>query len=181
MPSRRNTKSKTPTRVSTGGFGNDRSEYLAEEERPRPPLPARRIVKRQQPQQTVDEFWDKFVTKFPGKVETILPGNGYAQTKVANIPTGVVHGQTTARSYDQARAECEAAVDKIVRECRRVNMKYRDIHFDIDFDLKYRRERNCLDVLYCSGAQENDLDPKSAKRVPVSIVWCCNRAHKHRR
>ena len=170
MPSRQNTKSKTPVRVSTTEFGNDRSESgrEPEEERPRPSPLARRIVKKQQPQQTVDDFWDKFVTRFPGKVETILPRNGYAQTKVANIPTGVVHGQTTVRSYDQARDECEAAVDKIVKECRRVNMKYRDLHFDIDFDLKFR-QRDCLDVLYCSGDAENDLFPKSAKRVPVSV------------
>ncbi len=55
-------------------------------------------------------------------------------------------------------------MEKIAKECRRVNHKYRDPHFDIEFDLK-RWRRDCLDGL-------NDLDddekhcPRSVKRVP---------------
>ncbi len=35
---------------------------------------------------------------------------------------------------------------KIVKECRRLNQKYRDLHFDLEFDLKSNR-RDCLDSL----------------------------------
>ncbi|KAL8910366.1 MAG: hypothetical protein Q9171_004320 [Xanthocarpia ochracea] len=119
-------------------------------------------VKKRVPQHNVDEFWDKFTTKYPGKIYSILPSNVYAKTKAAQSPVGLVHGQATQRSYDEAKADCIAAVDSIARECRRVNLKYRDPHFDIEFDLK-RNKRDCLDAL--TGVSR-DLNPKSVKRVP---------------
>lgn len=134
-------------------------------------------VKKRVPQRNVDEFWDKFTTKFPGKIYSILPSNVYARTKAAQSPVGLVHGRATRKSYDEAVADCRAAVDGIARECRRVNLKYRDPHFDIEFDLK-RNRRDCLDALTGTGS---DLTPKSVKRVPVSNLngsslypmrWC---------
>ncbi|CAO1597197.1 MAG: hypothetical protein LQ349_000117 [Xanthoria aureola] len=119
-------------------------------------------VKKRVPQRNVDEFWDKFTTKFPGKIYSILPSNVYARTKAAQSPVGLVHGRATRKSYDEAVADCRAAVDGIARECRRVNLKYRDPHFDIEFDLK-RNKRDCLDALTGAGS---DLTPKSVKRVP---------------
>ncbi|KAI4254322.1 MAG: hypothetical protein L6R42_007243, partial [Xanthoria sp. 1 TBL-2021] len=110
----------------------------------------------------VDEFWDKFTTKFPGKIYSILPSNVYARTKAAQSPVGLVHGRATRKSYDEAVADCRSAVDAIARECRRVNLKYRDPHFDIEFDLK-RNRRDCLDALTGAGS---GLTPKSVKRVP---------------
>ncbi|KAL8840737.1 MAG: hypothetical protein Q9170_001175 [Blastenia crenularia] len=124
--------------------------------------PPTRKVKKRLPQRNVDEFWDKFTTKFPGKVYSILPANVYAKTKAAQSPAGLIHGQATGRSYEQAAADCIAAVDCISKECRRVNLKYRDPHFDIEFDLK-RNRRDCLDSL--TGIP-NDLSPKSVKRIP---------------
>ena len=75
-------------------------------------------------------------------------------------------GQVAAKSYDQAASECKHAVEKIAKECRRVNHKYRDPHFDIEWDLK-RDRRDCLD-----GLEMNEDDrawPKSVKRIPVSL------------
>ncbi|KAL8632632.1 hypothetical protein Q9189_001636 [Teloschistes chrysophthalmus] len=122
--------------------------------------PAKKVKKRI-PQRNVDEFWDKFTTKFPGKIYSILPENVYAKTKAAQSPAGLVHGQATGKSYEQAAADCRAAVNKIAKECRRVNLKYRDPHFDIEFDLK-RNRRDCLDSLI----GDSNLSPKSVKRVP---------------
>ncbi|KAL9000704.1 MAG: hypothetical protein Q9169_000740 [Polycauliona sp. 2 TL-2023] len=121
-----------------------------------------RKVKKRIPQRNVDEFWDKFTTKFPGKIYSVLPANVYARTKAAQSPVGLVHGRATRKSYDEAVADCRAAVDGIARECRRVNLKYRDPHFDIEFDLK-RNLRDCLDTL---NSPRNDLSPKSVKRIP---------------
>lgn len=129
-------------------------------------IPPMKKVKKQYPQKTIDQFWEKFVTKFPGKVETILPSNIYAKSRAAKTHEGVVHGQAATKSYDEARAECVEAVNKISTECRRVNMKYRDPHFDIDFDLKWNT-RNCLDGLTVDRWDEVGLAPKSVKRVPV--------------
>lgn len=133
-------------------------------------IPPMKKVKKQYPQKTIDQFWEKFVTKFPGKVETILPSNIYAKSRAAKTHEGVVHGQAATKSYDEARAECVEAVNKISTECRRVNMKYRDPHFDIDFDLKWNT-RNCLDGLTVDRWDVAGLAPKSVKRVPVGTAY----------
>ncbi|KAI4192177.1 MAG: hypothetical protein LQ348_003243 [Seirophora lacunosa] len=125
------------------------------------PAPNRKVKKRV-PQRNVDEFWDKFTTKFPGKIHSILPANVYAKTKAAQSPAGLVHGQATGKSYEQAKADCTAAVESIAKACRRFNLKYRDPHFDIEYDLKSNK-RDCLDSL---GGTYNNLNPKSVKRVP---------------
>ena len=130
-----------------------------------PPKPGRKRP-RQAPQAAIAAFWDKFNTKYPGKVLTILPDNQHARKKAARTPHGAVKGQRAAKSYDEARAECMRDVERIIKECRRVNQKYRDPHFDIEWDLKSGR-RNCLDGLNrCSEG----MRPKGVKRVTVSIV-----------
>ena len=133
---------------------------------PQEPEP-RKKVKKQPPQKTVDQLWDAFTTKYPGKVHSVLPNNVYAESKAAKVPKGVVHGEKTGKSYDEAVSECKSAVEKIAKECRRVNMKYRDPHFDIEFDLKMN-VRDCLDGLV-RGESTYELSPKSVKRVTVGI------------
>lgn len=62
---------------------------------------------------------------------------------------------------------CRAKVDKIVRECRRINKKYRDPHFDLETDLKLGG-RDCLQSLANVQTAEppgSDFKPRSAKRV----------------
>lgn len=73
----------------------------------------------------------------------------------------------TQASYETAAAMCRAKVEKIVRECRRVNKKYRDPHFDLEADLKLGR-RDCLESLSNFDRLENpgkNFKPGSAKRV----------------
>lgn len=113
--------------------------------------------------------YPQFTTKFPGKVHSILPADVYAKTKASKNTKGIVNGQIAGKSYDQAAAECKHAVERIAKECRRVNHKYRDSHFDIEFDLK-RNRRDCLDAL---GGVTDAAHPKSVKRVPVSVLCFC--------
>lgn len=120
-------------------------------------------VKKQTPQVNVDEFWTKFKTAFPGKVHTVLPKDDIAKKEAAKAPQGPIHCEAAGKSYEEAAAECYAAVEKIATECRRVNLKYRDPHFDIEWDLK-RGRRDCLDGLVSS---DWDLAPGSVKRVSV--------------
>ncbi|KAI9718699.1 MAG: hypothetical protein M1812_003873 [Candelaria pacifica] len=126
-----------------------------------PPDIVKKKAAKQAPQQTIDEFWAKFTTKHPGKAFTVLPDNFYAQRVEKNTPKGVIKGENAVASFDEAVETCKKKVQKISQECRRVNQKYRDPHFDIEFDLKWGR-RNCLDGL----TQRNpNLVPESAKRV----------------
>lgn len=126
-------------------------------------------VKKQVPQKTIDDFWNVFTTKFPGKVHTILPQNRYAKSKAAAEPKGTVYSQAALKSYDEARAECQAAVAKIAKECKRVNMRYRDPHFDIEFDLKKSKD-DCLEGLV--ETQHPPFQPNSVKRVHVGPLSC---------
>jgi hypothetical protein len=130
---------------------------------PPPPAKARRKPRRQAPQTTVDQFWDRLNSRYPGKVFTLLPNNPYARKKAQKTPHGTVTGQRAARSYEEARTECERDVDRIIKECRRLNQKYRDPHFDIEWDLK-SGQRNCLDGLSVLG---DSMKPKGVKRVTV--------------
>lgn len=51
-----------------------------------------------------------------------------------------------------------------MKECRRVNQKYRDPHFDIEFDLKWEK-RDCLETLPIPNRKKTDFKPQSVKRV----------------
>ena len=134
-------------------------------DQPPPPMqpPPTRKVKKQVPQKTVDDFWAAFTTKFPGKVHTIIPNNAYAKSKKKGQPKGTVYGQKTHKSYNEAKADCISTVEMIAKECKRVNMRYRDPHFDIEFDLKSGK-RDCLDglLIYSDAGR-----PKSVKRIHV--------------
>ncbi|KAM0185415.1 hypothetical protein ACHAPI_012172 [Fusarium lateritium] len=116
------------------------------------------------PQQVIDKFWKQFTTKNPGKATTVIPSNTY--TDFAAKRGNQVTTTTTEASYEEAAATCRAKVEKIVKECRRINKKYRDPHFDIEVDLKLNRN----DCLYSLSNIEDfqpgvDLTPQSVKRV----------------
>lgn len=97
---------------------------------------------------------------------TILPKNIHAKKAGENAPKGTVEGENAVASYEEAAKICKEKVAKIVKECRRVNQKYRDTHFDIEFDLKWG-VRDCLSML--SGETEEswweNFSPGSVKRV----------------
>ncbi|KAI1428675.1 hypothetical protein F5Y12DRAFT_682579 [Xylaria sp. FL1777] len=96
---------------------------------------------------------------------TVIPSNQYAE-QAARRSTKAGAGTTTQASYDEAAAVCKAKVAKIVKECRRVNQKYRDPHFDLELDLKWG-VRDTLESL-CNAKEkqpESSFHPKSVKRV----------------
>ncbi|KAK2001573.1 calpain family cysteine protease [Colletotrichum falcatum] len=124
-----------------------------------------RKAKQQPPQEIVDEFWAKFTTKAPGKATNVIPQNAYAE-RVAKRSATVI-GIGTQTSYEEAATVCKAKVEKIVQECRRVNQRYRDPHYDIEFDLKFG-QRDCLESLWNAKGKnppEPSFHPKSVKRV----------------
>ncbi|KAH8646649.1 hypothetical protein BX600DRAFT_490486 [Xylariales sp. PMI_506] len=125
-------------------------------------MPAKK--KDQSPQEAIDEFWSKFTTTTPGKATSIIPQNEYA--KRAATHSHQIIGITTQASYTEAVEICQAKVAKIANECRRVNQKYRDPHFDLEFDMKWGK-RDTLESL--SNRKEtacSEFNPKSVKRVP---------------
>jgi hypothetical protein len=134
-----------------------------------------RELKKQNPQKTIDGFWKNFMTKQPGKVFRVLPEDLYAKRAAANAPKDPVSAHRTAASYDAAVVSCRAKVDKIIRECRKLNIKYTDPHFDIELDLKCG-DRDCLNGLI---RQEfvDERRPRAVKRVSVSVTTRSDLAH----
>ena len=122
------------------------------------------------PQKSIDKFWKKFTTKHPGKPFTILPDNLYAKRAAIQASRRVAASKNAVASYEQAAATCKAKVDKIVRDCRRLNQKYKDPHFDIEFDLmswqwsNYEAAEDCLVAL---DKDNGGLRPMSVKRIEV--------------
>ncbi|KAI5920972.1 hypothetical protein F4810DRAFT_702610 [Camillea tinctor] len=125
--------------------------------------PAHRAKKKQAPQEAIDEFWSKFTTKTPGKATTVIPHNEYAE-KAARRSNKAVETLTQS-SYEEAAAVCRAKVDKIVKECRRVNQKYRDPHFDLELDLKWGGRDTLESLCNTKETPASTFKPKSVKRV----------------
>ena len=134
-----------------------------------PPAPPRKVNKDIPPQQSIDDFWKNFTTKNPGKPFTILPENLYAKRAAIRASRETAPAKNAVASYEQAAAACRAKVEKIVKDCRRLNQKYKDPHFDIEFDfLKWGWGDHVEDCLATLDAEQADLRPMSVKRVEVS-------------
>ena len=134
-----------------------------------PPAPARKKPD-VSPQKAIDKFWKKFNTKHPGKPFTVLPDNLYAKRAAAQAARNPNPTKNAVASYEQAAATARAKVDKIARECRRLNQKYKDPHFDIEFDLmrwQWYRGGWTEDCLVGLDGNSEWLRPMSVKRVEV--------------
>ncbi|KAK3678569.1 hypothetical protein LTR78_001867 [Recurvomyces mirabilis] len=132
-------------------------------ERVRIGTPPPRPKPKKPPQAVIDDYWSSFDSKHPGKISTVLPNNYHAK-KLAQRPDADEGSHNAVASYEEAAQICRQKVDKIVGECRRVNQKYRDPHFDIEHDFFVNGYQECLRGLM---EKKNDpkLSPKSVKRV----------------
>ncbi|TGO87468.1 hypothetical protein BPOR_0224g00110 [Botrytis porri] len=129
------------------------------------PAPDVKKTKHISPQDAIDEFWAKFKSKTPGKASTVLPKNLYTTKAGQRASKPVTRGKNAVASYEETAALCKAKVAKIVKECRRVNQKYRDPHFDIEFDLKWGKG-DCLQMLENTSEKLTPtFRPGSVKRV----------------
>lgn len=92
----------------------------------------------------------------------MIPHNQYIQ-KAVDSRLRDAHGKTTQASYEEAAVVCKAKVAKIVKECRRINQKYRDPHFDLELDLKWGM-RDTLESLSNDARTVNGRDDRSRRR-----------------
>ncbi|CAN8106159.1 unnamed protein product [Discula destructiva] len=101
----------------------------------------------QTPQEKIDEFWGNYKTKAPGRATSITPQNEFAERAACRAAAkSKAPAKTTEQSYEAAAEQCRRKVAQIVNECRRVNQRYRDPHFDLELDQKLNR-RDCLTSL----------------------------------
>ena len=131
-------------------------------------LPPKKTSKVVPAQQSIDKFWKRFTTKNPGKLFTVLPDNLYAKRAAVQASRKAGTLNNAIASYEQAAATCKAKVEKIVQDCRRLNQKYKDAHFDIEFDfMKWQWSQRTEDCLVALGADHVNLRPMSVKRIEV--------------
>ncbi|KAH8588955.1 hypothetical protein B0O99DRAFT_467756, partial [Bisporella sp. PMI_857] len=150
---------------------------------PPPPLPPppslpnsnkKKKKKRYPPQEAINKIWQRFsVPKF-SKATTILPS---AQL-ISSDPSKPAQSRPTqnnllvSEDFQRAVQECRIKVQKLIKECKRVNMRYRDPSFDIDWDLKWEKGY-CLNGLIDGRFELNSRTlsnlssqvPKAVKRV----------------
>ncbi|KAI4160563.1 MAG: hypothetical protein LQ342_005670 [Letrouitia transgressa] len=132
---------------------------------PAPPQP-KKVKNDVPPQESIDKFWKTFTAKHPSKPFTVLPDNLYAKRAAIHSSRKAPPSKNAVAPYEQAASSCRAKVEKIVRDCRRLNQKYTDPHFDIEFDfMRWRWFERVEDCLAAIDADYAGLRPMSVKRV----------------
>ncbi|KAK7413320.1 hypothetical protein QQX98_007830 [Neonectria punicea] len=119
------------------------------------------------PQKSINRIWKKFSKRKFHTALAVLPFDPVQPPAISTQPNELL-----SAGYTRAAEECRRKVEKIIKECKRVNMRYRDPGWDLDWDLKYEKG-NCLNSL---GQEKFELTrttllsskalvPKAVKRV----------------
>ncbi|KAK6335716.1 hypothetical protein TWF730_003094 [Orbilia blumenaviensis] len=143
----------------------EEAEAAAEETTPEPegskPVPQiSKKVPAGSAQKQLNKFWKKFRTNRAGRPTIVLPYNPVAAAAKATY--GPTLPTVATAQFDEAAASCKAKVEKIARECRKLNQKYRDYYFDLSGDdPRVSYPRYCID-----GFEHNeDATPKGVRRI----------------
>jgi hypothetical protein len=102
---------------------------------------------------------DKKAESAESKSKTLLPHNKLADAAAASIHH-TSKSVVATRDLEEAIEVCRKKVEKIAKECRMANRKYRDLHFDLKRDGRY-----CLDGLL--PEHRSELNPEGTLRVAV--------------
>lgn len=78
------------------------------------------------PQRSINKIWQHFTAKKFTKALSILPFDPVPLPLDQDRPNELL-----SASYDRAVDECRRKVQKIIRECKRINTRYRDPGWDI--------------------------------------------------
>ena len=78
------------------------------------------------PQQTINRVWKRFSNKRFNRALAVLPFDPVLPPTISERSNELLNA-----GYERAVEECRRKVQKIIQECRRVNMRYRDPGFDL--------------------------------------------------
>jgi hypothetical protein len=78
------------------------------------------------PQVAINRLWKGFQNKRFTKALAVLPFDPVQPSATSGRPN-----ELTTSSYERVVEECRRKVKKIVQDCKRVNMRYRDVGWDI--------------------------------------------------
>ncbi|KAK3940192.1 calpain-D [Diplogelasinospora grovesii] len=119
------------------------------------------------PQQSINRIWKRFSNKKFNKALAVLPFDPVLPPTISERSNELL-----SAGYERAAEECRRKVKKIIQECRRVNMRYRDPGWDLDWDLKMEKGqclnslgRNKFDLSMSTMLNPSAVVPKAVKRV----------------
>ncbi|KAH7186330.1 hypothetical protein DER44DRAFT_859138 [Fusarium oxysporum] len=119
----------------------------------------KRKKKKLPPQKSINRTWKKFSKRKFHKALAVLP---FDPVK----PPAIHHSnELLSAGYERAAEECRRKAEKITKECKRVNMRYRDPYWILDWDLKFEKG-HCLNNL---GSQKFELN-ETTRANPKSVV-----------
>lgn len=78
------------------------------------------------PQQSINRIWKRFSNRRFNKALAVLPFDPVLPPTISDRSNELIDA-----GYQRAADECRRKVKKIIQECRRVNMRYRDPGWDI--------------------------------------------------
>ncbi|GKU09197.1 unnamed protein product, partial [Fusarium langsethiae] len=119
------------------------------------------------PQQVIDKIWKRFSSSRFEQALAVVP--------LCDQPSQSMSEHTNEAfntGYERAVRECRGEIDCIIKECKMMNLKYRDPDWDLETDFEHRKG-NCLNRL---DWQKFDLNeepklsdeadaPKAVRRV----------------
>ncbi|KAK1974550.1 calpain family cysteine protease [Colletotrichum cereale] len=156
--------------------GYSSSEESDDPRRPRP-VPAsnnnndqkKKKKKKAPPQPSINHIWKKFQDKKFNKALAVLPFDPVLPPASSEKPNELL-----TAGYERAVEECRRKVKKIIQECRRVNMRYRDPGWDLDWDLKWEKG-HCLNTL---GHTKWQLSRSTLSNPSASVPKAVKRVHE---
>ncbi|KAK1573117.1 calpain family cysteine protease [Colletotrichum navitas] len=156
--------------------GYSSSEESDDPRRPRP-VPAsnnnndqkKKKKKRAPPQPSINHIWKRFQDKKFNKALAVLPFDPVPPPASSEKPNELL-----TAGYERAAEECRRKVRKIIQECRRVNMRYRDPGWDLDWDLKWEKG-HCLNTL---GHTKWQLSRSTLSNPSASVPKAVKRVHE---
>ncbi|CAG8961799.1 hypothetical protein HYFRA_00013975 [Hymenoscyphus fraxineus] len=127
------------------------------------------------PQESINKIWLRFSAPSFSKATVILPPSHLKTEKPKAILLQPEQKNVlVSEDFNRAVEECRNRVKKLIRECKRVNMRYRDSEFDIDWDLKWERGF-CLNSL---GGSKFEVSGRAFSNPASNVPKACKRVHE---
>ncbi|KAF5691749.1 calpain [Fusarium globosum] len=116
----------------------------------------------------INRIWKKFSKRKFHKALAVLPFDP------VQPPATYYSNELLSAGYERAAEECRRKVEKIIKECKRVNMRYRDPGWDLDWDLRYEKG-HCLNHL---GSQKFELNRTTLLSSKAAVPQAVKRVHE---
>lgn len=161
---------------------SDEELYRRSPHAPPPPFKAKSSKKKKPvpPQESINKVWSRFSVPRPSKAISILPfatppsRTSFDPAKALPVLKPKAENLLVSEDFERAVEECRRRVQKLIKECKRVNMRYRDSEFDIDWDLKWDKGY-CLNGLVRA---KFDLSSKALQSITSNVPKAVKRVHE---